>query len=131
MRHDADVLVIVVVHGVTLVAKNFHSVCISTVFDHVELGVLGVLREMLLDLQVVRLVAERERLEVVVQAEIVVGLGCIVLQLLDEPHVTICREEKLAGDLIHFMLANDATSHSIVKLLLDVFILLLGDHVHH
>ena len=74
-------------------AKNFHSVGIGTVFDHVKLGMLGVLREVLLDLRIMRLVTERERFKVVVQAEIVVGVGRFSLKLLDEPHVTICREE--------------------------------------
>ena len=54
---------------------------------------LGVLREVLLDLRIMRLVTERERFKVVVQAEIVVGVGRFSLKLLDEPHVTICREE--------------------------------------
>ena len=78
-------------------AKNFHSVCIGTLYSSAASDVykrqLGVLREVLLDLRIMRLVTERERFKVVVQAEIVVGVGRFSLKLLDEPHVTICREE--------------------------------------
>ena len=100
------------------------------ILDHVKFGVLGVLGKVFLNRLSVAEVSEGERLKVVLQTEIVVHFLLLVLQLLDEPHVTIRGEEKLAGDLIHFMLADDATAQTIVQLLLNVHILVIGDHVH-
>ena len=90
----------------------------------------GVLGEVLLNGTLLGQISERERLKVVLQAEIVVRVGRVLLHLLDEPHVTISGEEELARDLVHIMLAHDTTPQAIFQLLLNVLILVLGDHVH-
>ena len=90
----------------------------------------GVLGKVFLYCLRVGKVSEGERLKVVLQTEIVVRGLSLLLKLLDEPHVTICGKEKLAWDLIHFMLADDATAQTILQLLLNVHILVIGDHIH-
>lgn len=127
MRHHADVLVIVVVHGVSPTIQNTLSVRLRLILDHVKLGVLGVLGKVLLNRTLMGDIAERERLKVVLQAELVVNVWCFIFEFFDEPHVTICGEEELAGDLIHVMLANYATSHAFLQLLLDMLVLVIGD----
>ena len=59
------------------------------------------------------------------QAEVVVGVWRLFLELVDEPHIAVCCEEELAGDLVHIMLSHDATSYPIFQLLLHLVILVL------
>ena len=60
VRHYADILVVVVMHGVTFLLENGHSVAVGRVFHHVQLGVLGVFGKVLYDLIIMRLIAEGE-----------------------------------------------------------------------
>jgi len=93
MWHHRDILVVIVVNGVALLRQNGLSVRLSIGFDHVQARVLRVLSEVFLDPRCLANVTEGELLEVVLQAKLIVGLGLLCLQLVDDPEVAISGED--------------------------------------
>lgn len=112
--YDTDILVIVVVHGVTFLTQYLVSHFSRCFLHHVKFGVLRVLSEVIQDFLLLARITKSKRPEVVLQAEFIVGVRFLGLEFLNEPHVTVCGEEKLARHLVHLMFTNDPASDSIV-----------------
>ena len=72
VRHHADVLVVVIVHGIALSSQDCRLVFSGLVFDHVKFNVLWVLLEVFLKAFSLRQITECELFEIVFEAEFVV-----------------------------------------------------------
>ena len=91
---------------------------------------LRILCKVLLDSLSLANIAKRKLFKVVLQAEHVIRVRRLLLQLVDKPDVSICGEEELAGDLVHGMFASDSATLFLLELLLDLVVLFLAGHIH-
>jgi hypothetical protein len=88
VRHHTDILKMVVV--VIVVAHlNGLEISLSICRDHVEVGMLGIVYEVFLNLLSQCLITKRETLIVVLQAKLVKELLVFIPELVEQPDVSI------------------------------------------
>ena len=91
---------------------------------------LWVLCKVIYDTLSLALITEGQRIEVVIEAELLVGIRLVLLELADEPHVAISGKEHLAWHLVHVVSADDATTLALINHLLNLLYFVSRGQVH-